>query len=93
MDVVRQGECDASGITSAQIQNVVMRERADVFDDLEHALVPLLAAERLARGVTDILVAGFVFVDRVLRELKMWRERAVAEKSRCRRRCRTSERR
>src|SRR6266851_6947466 len=79
MDVVRQDGSDAGGVSSTQIQDVIVHERVDVLDDLEHALVPLPAAERLARGVADILIVGLVLVDRVLRQLEVWRERPVAE--------------
>src|SRR5690349_5327826 len=50
-DVVRQGDLDSGGVASTQIKNVIVHERVDLTDDLEHALVPLPAAELLARGV------------------------------------------
>src|SRR5438045_3416510 len=37
MDVVRQGDGDAGSVSSTEIQHVIVHERVDVLDDLEHA--------------------------------------------------------
>ena len=79
-DIVRQIiGADIGGISSAEIQRVVVQEGMDDLDRIPHAAIPLFEPARAAGFGTDVAVIGLIFVNWMMRELEVRRERAIGE--------------
>src|SRR5215472_7291274 len=77
-DIRRQFEVDSSGVSSADVQPVVIQQRSH---NAEHPLdpaVPFVRAFGCERGRAEIFVISLSLPDRMLAELEMGHELAVA---------------
>src|SRR6266436_1916540 len=78
-DIRRQRESDIFSVAATEIEVV---EADDLAEDLDHLLDPLVPgflAFFLMGGIADILVIGLVAADRMMRELEMRHQFAVAK--------------
>src|SRR5215472_10642862 len=77
-DIRRQFEVDSSGISSADVQPVVIQQRSHNVERPPDPAVPFVHAFGCERGSAEIFVIGLALPDRVLSQLEMGHEIAVA---------------
>jgi hypothetical protein len=78
-DVWREVEGEVPRIATAQIQHIVVEERLDGLDHLQDTPVPLLLPVPMQRLVSSVLVIRLTIVERVMRELQVWRQPSLRE--------------
>src|SRR5215467_2553361 len=70
---------EVPSVAAAQVKHIVVQERLNGLDRLQDAPIPPLLSAVMQRRVAGILVVGLAIVERVLRQLQMWRKPSVQE--------------
>ena len=70
---------DVGGVSATEIQHVIMQQGLNDLDRSKNAAIPFFGAMRVAGLVADVVVIGIALMDRVMGQLEVGREAAVAE--------------
>ena len=75
--VSREIDGQVARVAAAQVQHIVVQERVDGLNRLQNVSVPFLLSVTMQRLVAGVLIVGLSVVERVLRQLQMWRKPSI----------------